>query len=100
MAKVPMPPGGILRRKDHVVKKTICVPYEDLSIAFKHNGVLFPIDGDNFKPDLPPGLFFNGTEIGPFKPVQNNTDVLVGFFSITRKTLYLVTVQFRSRCPE
>ncbi len=95
MSRIPMPPTGVAIRKIES-----CLEYQDtLYIDFKDTGFFGSFEDGIFEPDLPTGLFFKNSSIGPFKPVKNDTSVDLFFLDMEKGRGYLDTVNIKTTCP-
>ena len=76
-----------------------CMVYLDtLTITFDDTGFFASSPANAFDPELPIGLFYKGSTIGPFKAVKK-TDAYLGFFDIDTKTLFVETLHIKDSCP-
>jgi len=78
---------------------TFCLKFPDtLSIEFSDSGFLFHSADGLFTPDLPTGLFLAKSEIGPFQPEQDHTQLTLGFFDFTKNKFFAEVITISSDC--
>jgi hypothetical protein len=97
MKQVTMPPPGMTP-----MDWKVCVDSEDTLTFSLPNPSFFDhsIDG-LFNPELPGNrdtLLAPG-EIGPFSPVGQSGEVVVGIFDDKTKKLFVMTITIKAKCP-
>ncbi len=80
MHTVTMPPDNVLEHKKECMLFT-----ESLYILFKDNGNFSSSNDTLFQPPLTPGDYGAGTELGPFKALEDNTSVDLIFLDADEK---------------
>jgi hypothetical protein len=99
MPHVSYPPGfDVAGEKDCDFESCVLFVDDQLTILLKHSGLIFPAASGIFSPDIPAGIHKAGDSIGPFKPINNDTEIVVYFGDFDNHRLYINTIKIRSKC--
>jgi|SRR5271170_3276613 len=96
MPRVPMPPGIVLEGQP----TPVCEEYKNdpLYIDINANGVFAASAPSLFDPPLPFGPQPKDKHLGPFTPLQDNVQLLLGFFDTDNGKLYVDLLCVKDDC--
>jgi hypothetical protein len=95
MAIVHVPPADLRRGTDI----PFCINFvgDPLFIEFDQSAYMIHVTGF-FAPELPTGLFSQGDIIGPYKPLIDNTEMMIHFLCTQTNEFYRYTIQIKDDC--
>ena len=103
MGKVPLPPSTtIIIEGQGTHLHEDCLEFDDiLFILFEADGFLdASASAGIFQPDIPSGYFPIGNMIGPFRPLQDDTQFVLTFFDTDNNTFYFDTICIKDDCSK